>query len=306
MSQDSTAQPESDSTDTEVTAADAWTIKRLLEWTTGYFEQHNPDAPRLAAEILLAKAVGCQRIELYTRFNEVPEDEPVAAFRCWLQRHAAGEPVAYLVGHKEFYSLQFNVNQNVLIPRPETEHVVVAAIECAKKIDASPVRIVDVGTGSGCVVIALARHVDSAEFVAIDISDDALNVARENAALNDVQGRIEFLSGDLLEGFDQPVHIIVSNPPYIGTEEQGTVDEHVRQYEPEVALFSGSDGLAATSRLIEQSGGKLEPGGFLIFETSPFIVDRCVELINASGSLEFVESIKDPGGHRRVVVAKKS
>ena len=146
------------------TGSDAWTIKRLLDWTSEYFTKHDSDSPRLEAEILLAEALGCERIELYTRFDEVPDGQPVATFRSWVKRHAEGEPAAYLVGHREFYSLRFQVNEHVLIPRPETEHVVVAAIEAAKKLDEGSPRIVDIGTGSGCIIIALAKHITNASF----------------------------------------------------------------------------------------------------------------------------------------------
>ncbi|MEM7452792.1 MAG: peptide chain release factor N(5)-glutamine methyltransferase [Planctomycetota bacterium] len=284
---------------------DAWTIKRLLDWTAEYFDKSGSDSPRLAAEILLAEALGCQRIELYTRFDEVPGQEPVTTFRGWVKRHAEGEPVAYLVGHREFYSLRFTVNQHVLIPRPETEHVVVAAIEAAKMLDEGRPRIVDIGTGSGCIIVALAKHIQEASFGATDISADAIEVAKANAESNEVVDRIRFLNCDLLEKIESPVHIVVSNPPYIGTEERGTVEENVRKFEPDVALFSGSDGTEATARLIEQAADKLADGGFLIFETSPFIADRCRDLVNATGVLKVEKTVRDLGGHQRVIVARK-
>ena len=140
------------------TTQDPWTIKRLLDWTVEHFDQANSTSSRLDAEVLLAEALDCPRISLYTRFDEVPDEQPMTKYREWVKRRAAGEPVAYLVGHKEFYSLKFFVDNNVLIPRPETEHVVVAALEAAKTIDANPLRIIDVGTGSGCVAITLTKH----------------------------------------------------------------------------------------------------------------------------------------------------
>ena len=168
------------------TEAEAWTIKRLLEWTAEYFERNDSGSPRLEAEVLLAEALGCERIQLYTRFDEIPAEPGLGNFRAWVKRRAAGEPVAYLVGHKEFYSLKFKVDNNVLIPRPETEHVVVEAIECAKAFSTQPVEIADVGTGSGCIAVAVAKHISNSKVTAIDVSPEALTVARENIENHEV------------------------------------------------------------------------------------------------------------------------
>jgi release factor glutamine methyltransferase len=290
-----------------------WTIKRLLEWTVEHFKSANSPGSRLDAEILLAESLECPRISLYTRFDEVPDEPSVAKFREWVKRRAAGEPVAYLVGHKEFYSLKFLVNGHVLIPRPETEHVVMAALEAAKQIPDRPMRLVDVGTGSGCVAITLAKQlletakIDEIAIAATDVSNDALEVARGNAAAHEVQSRVRFFAGDLLEALptgSKPVNMIVSNPPYIGTGEINTVDESVKDHEPHVALFGGHDGTEIIQRLVKQAIPMLLPGGFLIFETSPVNIDRCVDLVAANSEFESVNVDKDYSGHKRVVVAR--
>lgn len=286
----------------------AWNIQRLLEWTTEYFQKVDAETPRLEAEVLLAEALGCQRIELYTRFDEVPESEPVTKYRDWVKRRAAGEPVAYIVGHREFYSLKFSVNSSVLIPRPETEHVVVAAIEACKEIDDRPIRILDVGTGSGCIAVALAKHIEKVKIGAIDLSPDAIEVARQNIDQHDVADRIKCFTGDLIEALpagSQPVHLIVSNPPYIGSNEQGTVDPNVDQFEPAMALYGGEEGTEVIERLVTQAIDFLVPNGFLIFETSPIIMDACVDLVNGCGQFASCNVVKDYSGHRRVVVARK-
>ena len=286
----------------------AWTIKRLLEWTTEYFQKVEADTPRLEAEVLLAEALGCPRIELYTRFEEVPDAEPVAKYRDWVKRRAAGEPVAYIVGHREFYSLKFLVNSSVLIPRPETEHVVVAAIEACQQIKDRPIRVLDVGTGSGCIAIALAKHVEEVKIGAIDLSPDAIAVARENIDQHEVADRIKCFTGDLLQALpagSQPVHVIVSNPPYIGSGERGTVEANVDKFEPAMALYAGEQGIDVIERLVAQSIDFLLPGGFLIFETSPIIMDACVDLVNGHSQFASCDVIKDYSGHRRVVVAQK-
>ena len=150
-----------------------WTIKRLLDWTTEHFQSWDRESPRLCAEILLAEALGCQRIELYTQFDRVPDEQPLGRYRDWVKRHAKGEPVAYLVGHKEFYSLRFEVNSQVLIPRPETEHLVIAGIDAAKALNKSRLQILDIGTGSGCVAITLAKQIENCEVLATDISPES-------------------------------------------------------------------------------------------------------------------------------------
>jgi len=286
---------------------DQWTLQRLLDWTTSHFTEAGSDSSRLDAEVLLAEALQCQRIELYTRFAEVPPAEPMAKFREWVKRRAAGEPVAYLVGHKEFYSLRFKVTPATLIPRPETEHLIVAALEAAKEFE-EPVRIIDVGTGSGCIAVTLATQLEKKHVVAAtDISLDALAVARENAEAHEVDSKIRFYEGDLLDALPEgskPVHMIVSNPPYIGRCEIDTVEDTVKDFEPDSALFAGEQGTEIIERLIPQAENMLLPGGCLVIEASPSVMDRCVELVNQS-ALEFVEVINDYAGLKRILVAKQ-
>ena len=290
-----------------MTVETEWTIKRLLDWTTEFFKSKQLDSARLSAEILLAEALNCQRIELYTRFDIVPEETELANYRDWVKRHAAGEPVAYLVGHREFYSLKFEVSSDVLIPRPETEHVVIAALEVAKNFD-KDVTIVDVGTGSGAIAVTLAKQLPESRLHATDISPAAIAVAKRNAATHTVEDRIAFGAGNLLEPLSadlQPA-IIVSNPPYVGRAEQGTVDQSVRDHEPDVALFAGESGTDIIAPLIKASAERLVPGGFLIFETSPIIFDQCLSLVTAEPAFGEPTTIKDYSGHRRVIQVSKS
>ena len=288
------------------TTQQQWTIQRLLDWTTEYFAKSGTGNARLEAEVLLAEALDCQRIDLYTRFNESPDEETLTEFRTWVKRRGAGEPVAYLVGHREFYSLRFSVDANVLIPRPETEHVVVAAIEAAKTIEANPIRIIDVGTGSGCIAVTLATQIDNCKIAATDISEAALAVAQANVATHGVESKVKLYHGDLLNalpGGSQPVHLIVSNPPYIGKLEIETVDDQVRYHEPEIALFSGEFGTEIIEQLVQQAPQFLLPGGSLIFETSPIVMDKCVNLVKSNPAFASVKIEKDVSGLQRIVVA---
>ena len=286
-----------------MTDQQTWTIKRLLDWTTQFFESKERESPRLCAEILLAEALKCQRIELYTRFDQVPDDQPMSLYRDWVKRHATGEPVAYLVGHREFYSLKFKVNSHVLIPRPETEHLVIAAIDAAKTMGKPQPQILDIGTGSGCVAITLATQIAGSQVLATDLSPEAIQVAKANVELQKVADQVTFAESDLFESL--PVgfraDIIVSNPPYVGKSEVDTVDAAVREFEPSVALFAGEAGTEIIQQLVQEAPKYLEPGGFLIFETSPLIFDRCLEIAAAESHFGDPETIRDLAGHRRIV-----
>ena len=255
----------------------------------------------------MAEALECERIELYTRFDEIPPDPVRVRFRDWVARHATGEPVAYLVGLRELFSLLFEVSPAVLIPRPETEHVVSAALDFPGILDRT-CQVADVGTGSGNIAISIARHAPRAAIVACDVSPAALDVARRNAERLGVEERIRFLHSDLLDAVDQPrqFDLMVSNPPYIGTDEQGTVQDSVRDHEPSLALFAGADGLSVIRRLVESAGPRLVPGGRLIMEISPLIVEPCRELVSDPAVFSTVDVIRDLAGLPRVVVARRA
>ncbi|MFN6110336.1 MAG: peptide chain release factor N(5)-glutamine methyltransferase [Planctomycetota bacterium] len=289
------------------TADQPWTIQRLLVWTTDFFKQKGRDAPRLAAEVLLAEALGCRRIELYTRYEEVPAEPHLSRYRDWVKRHAAGEPVAYLVGHRDFYSLGFRVTPDVLIPRPETELLVVETLDALKQLNRPHPLVVDVGTGSGCVAVAIASQASPARLFAVDISPAALAIARENATAHKLEDRIEFLQSNLLENLPPAIvpDVVVSNPPYVGRNEVGTLAEDVRKYEPESALFGGERGDELTARLIEQAAQRLAPGGWLIFETSPMLAARCLEKVRETGAFAQGQIKKDLARLDRAIVARK-
>jgi release factor glutamine methyltransferase len=287
----------------------AWTVGRLLAWTTEYLKQHSSDSPRLDAEVLLAHALSCRRIDLYTGFEEIPNPQQLDAFRQLVRRRAQGTPVAYLVGRREFYSLSFRVTPDVLIPRPETELVVLRLVELAARHvpQQPPLAVADVGTGSGILAVCAARFVDQARVVAIDLSPPALAVARENARELGVGDRITFVQGDLLEALPagQRFDFIVANPPYVATAEMAALARDVRDHEPRSALEAGPRGTEIIERLLPQAAGRLWTGGWLLIEISPAIAKNVERLVATEKLLQWHPVLKDSSGRPRVVQACK-
>jgi release factor glutamine methyltransferase len=291
-----------------MTQAETWTIGRLLEWTTDYLSRSNSESPRLDEELLLAEARHCQRIDLYTQFDSVADERQRTAFRELVRRRAEGTPVAYLLGRREFYSLSFRVTPDVLIPRPETEFVVVTLLDLVRDYPASqPLRIADVGTGSGILAICAARQVDQAQITATDISAAALEVAKANASDHDVAQRIDFVHGDLLghTPADQRFDFIISNPPYVSHQELEQLSPGVKHHEPREALDGGPEGMSVISRLAAEAGQRLKPGGWLLCEISPMIHSKVERLLHAEGQFEQLSTVNDLAQLPRVTIARK-
>ena len=286
--------------------AEVWSVGRLLQWTTEFLKGRGSDSPRLDAEVLLAQSLGCQRIELYTSFESEPDEPARAAFRELVRRRAEGEPVAYLVGKREFYSLTFQVTPDVLIPRPETELLVVALLDLAKPPSNRPLAVCDVGTGSGVLAVCAAKHRDC-RVTAVDVSPAALAVARANAEAHGVAERIDFLAGDLLAAVPAAARFdfVLSNPPYVSTADFARLAPTVRNFEPRVALEAGPQGTGVIARLIPQAAERLVPGGHLLLEISPMVHDAVRALVAADERLELGPTIKDLGRRPRVVQAQK-
>jgi len=291
---------------------EAWTVLRLLTWTTDYLKQHGSDSPRLDAEVLLAHARGCERIMLYAAFDQVVADDVRAKFRELVKRRAEGTPVAYLVGKREFYSLSFRVTSDVLIPRPETELVVVETLNVVgspKSQVQGPMSAVvaDVGTGSGAIAVAVAKHSPNCRVVAVDSSPAALAIAKENAAAHGVAERIEFVQGDLLAELpgEPRFSVVASNPPYVSESEFAALAPSVKDHEPRQALLAGPKGTEVIERLIPQAAERMLAGGWLILEVSPMIAARVVELVAADGRYDPAIVVKDLAGLARVVKARR-
>jgi release factor glutamine methyltransferase len=291
------------------TSDESWTIGRLLSWTVDYLGRHGAENPRLDAEVLLAEARGCRRIDLYAAYGEEADEKTRTAFRELVRRRAEGTPVAYLVGHREFYALDFEVTPDVLVPRPETELLVVALLDRVKKGSESgaAIAVADVGTGSGVLAICAAKYVPSAHVTAIDISAPALAVARRNAAKHGVAERIEFVESNLFANVrpDRKFDYIVSNPPYVSTAEMAALPTDVRQHEPDVALRAGESGTAVIEPLLDQAATRLKAGGVFLMEVSPMIAARVEELLQQTAVFALGPTIRDLAGHPRVVQATK-
>ena len=287
-----------------------WTILRLLEWTTELFKTRGFDSPRLDAEVLLAHARECSRVDLYAAFNQQPDEEVRTALRELVRRRATGTPVAQLVGYREFYSMRFRVNETTLIPRPETEHVVVESLDRLKdmRVEHRPLQVADIGTGSGCIAISIARHDPGAEVTAVDISNDPLEIAQWNADALGVEDRIRFMRSDLLESVEQPEQfdLVVSNPPYVSEEEWQGLDPGVKDHEPRAALVAEENGTAIIKRLLHQTVHRVRCGGQMVIELSPMIADACVQFAHQTDHFDDVRLLKDLAGHARVLSVRKS
>jgi release factor glutamine methyltransferase len=287
---------------------EAWTVGRLLSWTADYLAQHGSDSSRLDAEVLLAESLECERIELYTTFDHVPAEKARDAFRELVRRRAAGMPVAYLVGRREFYSLSFRVTPDVLIPRPETEFLVMALVDLARERPADQeIAICDVGTGSGNIAVSVAKHLPSARVTAVDSSPAALEVAGTNAAQHGVQSRIELIQSDLFSAVPQErrFDFVVSNPPYVRESEIESLPRDVRDYEPREALVAGPLGTEVIQRLAPQAAERLSAGGHLLLEIHPALHDEVRALVEADGRFEPASTVKDLAQLPRVIQAKR-
>jgi release factor glutamine methyltransferase len=293
------------STQHSVLGTSEWPVGRLLDWTAKYFAQKGSDYPRLDAEVLLAHCLGWRRIDLYTRYEESPSEEVRKRFKELIGRRIEGCPVAYLVGRKEFFGLELVVSPAVLIPRPESEYVVMECLRLAK--DMAQPRVLDIGTGSGNLTVAIAHQHKGARVTAIDISPEALAVASHNAIKHAVADRVRFLAGDLFSPLspEDQFDFVLSNPPYIAHEELAKLPGGVRDYEPRVALDGGPGGFALFDRLIAGAPEHLAPDGYLIVEIGAPQEKPARERITAQGGYELGETILDGSGHPRVLRAKR-
>lgn len=280
----------------------------VLDWTIEHLKSHGSESPRLDAEILLAHARGCQRIQLYTNYDTPLEPDERQKMRELVKRRATLEPVAYLVGYREFFGLPFEVGPGVLIPRPDTETLVVTLLEVARELEETkPLRILDVCTGSGCIAVSVAENCPRADVTAVELDGNVVEVARRNAIRNEVIDRVKVLQGDLFDPLasESQFEIIVSNPPYVTDAEMKVLQPDVRLHEPALALRGGSDGLDIVRKLIRGAPARLVSGGVLLLETGCDQAETVQQLFAGTGAFEPAEIVKDLGGRSRVVWARK-
>ena len=274
-------------------------ILEVINKTTPFFEKQGIESPRLTIELMLAHVLKKKRLALYLEFERDVDEATLEKLREMVKRRVAGEPLQYITGEAEFCGLKFMVDRRVLIPRPETELLVEAVAVRRPKV------IVDIGTGSGCIVVALAKRLPEVEITAIDASAEALEVAQANANRHELEKRIRFLNSDLLENFPdgQRVDAVVSNPPYIASGELARLPKEVRDFEPVQALIAGEDGLEVFRRLAKTARRVLSPSGFVALEIGAG-QRAVVEELFGKENFAVTEVVKDLQGIERVIVAQ--
>jgi len=276
-------------------------LKTALEHAVGVLTNRDVASPRLAAEVLLMHALECDRAHLLAHPERVLTPDEANQYHSFVHERASGKPTQYITGHQEFWGLDFLVSEAVLIPRPETEHSVEAVLELVRA-DSAIKKIVDVGTGSGCIALALAKELTDREIHATDISNVALAIAQDNAGRLNLE-RVQFRQCDLLSDVRPGSYdLIVSNPPYVGKDEPEKVQKIVRDWEPEVAVFGGATGLEIYARLVPQAFNALRPGGWLVIEIG-FSIEQPIR--NLLKDWSKVEIKPDLQGIPRIAVARR-
>lgn len=304
----------------DVAEQTTWTTRQLLAWMGDAFAKKGLDNPRLMAEMLVSHVIGCERLKLYT-----DPDRPASPLERGQLRELAGralkhEPVQYLVGHAWFFGLRFHVDPRVLIPRPSSETIVEHVLQDVRARHGQAggkgegLLIADVCCGSGCLAIALLKHLPQARAAATDISKDALDVARVNASVHGVADRLDLINGDLLAALSQhpiarstgSVDYLVSNPPYIPDDEWPAVAPNVKDHEPHLALRGGVDGLDLVRRVVADAPFFIKPGGMLLIEVADSRAQSALALAQASGDLRDAKILHDFEGLARVVAARRA
>ena len=298
-------------------AMQTWTIQKLLNWITKHFADKDIDSPRLSAELLLSGVLVMKRIELYTQFDKPVVKQQLDRLHDLVKRAGQNEPIAYLVGKTEFYSLEINVTPDCMVPRPETELLVERAIEFLRTRPGTQF-VCDLCTGSGCIAVAIGRNYPDARIIATDICDAALAVAAGNVEKHQLKERITLLCGDLFDPIisgldvnklvpdsDRGFDLIVCNPPYVSTDEYEKLDRNVKDYEPKIALFAGVDGLDIYRRIIERADEFLKPDTALMLEIG-FTQGQAVrQLLEQTGAFAEIKIEKDLHNNDRIATAKK-
>jgi release factor glutamine methyltransferase len=286
----------------------SWTIQKLLNWITDYFTEKNVDSPRLSAELLLSHILNLQRIDLYTNFDrKVPKDK-LDRLHTLVKRAAQSEPIAYLIGKTEFYSIEMDIAADCMIPRPETELLVDRAIEFLKSREGMQ-QTCDLCTGCGCIAIAIAKNISNVYITATDISPAALNVAAKNIQKHSLTDKIRLLCGDLFEPLVPHLDagkfdLRVCNPPYVSATDYEALDNNVKEYEPKIALWAGSDGLDIYRQIAVKVDDFLKPGGVLILEIGYSQGQAVRDLLEKTNCFFEIKIEKDFHNNDRIIIAR--
>ena len=285
-----------------------WTLLRLVKWTTGYFQDHGIENPRSEAEILLAHAMGLRRIDLYLNHDQPLDQDERNHFKTLIKRRVSREPLAYITGTREFWSLALAVDPAVLIPRPETECLVEAVLPFLDDPDGQAKRVLDLGTGSGAITIALAHQHPEHAYVALDRSPAALRIARRNARTHRVDNCIQWFCGNwdaALSPSATPFDLVVSNPPYIRSADMATLQPEIQGHEPALALDGSADGLACLRRILASVHRHLRVGGLLALEMGCDQADDVRDIAAGVDCYGPVRVVKDYSGLDRVAIFEK-
>jgi protein-(glutamine-N5) methyltransferase, release factor-specific len=272
-------------------------VLEVLKLASEHLGKHGSESARLDAEVMLARSLGLRRLDLYLQFDRPLSESELSAYRAQVARRAHGEPVAYVVGHKEFMALDFEVTPAVLVPNPDTEVLVQMAVAWAREAG-RPLRVADVGTGSGCIAVAVAHYAQDVEIWAGDLSSQALEVAARNVARHSLEQRVHLVCGDLMEPLPGTFDLVCANLPYLAAG-AGLPAEVLSQ--PSVALYAGGDGAELVSRLLEAAPARLNPGGRVLVEVDPSILTPVLEVADRHYGGRRIH--RDLGGHERVLEA---
>jgi release factor glutamine methyltransferase len=283
---------------------ETWTVLSLLQWATRHLTERGFDEARLHVELLLAHVLKCTRLHLYTNYDRPMSGEELAAFKALFKRRLAHEPLQYILGKTEFMGLPLAVDRRVLIPRPETEQLVEQALEILGTIGKPHPAVLDIGTGSGNIAIAIAAFAQNCAVTAMDVSPEALELAADNARINGVD-TITFLCADVFDDFlpDVQFDMIVSNPPYISADEFGRLAPEIREFEPRRATTDEADGLRFLRRIAQVATTKVRPGGWLLMEIAYNQSTAAAEIVREAG-LKDVQVAADYAGHPRILFAR--
>lgn len=288
----------------------AWTIQKLLNWTIQYFTDKKVDSPRLSAELLMCSVLSMSRIELYTQFDKIVSNDNLDQLHNLIKRAAQNEPVAYLIGKTEFYSIEFDIKKACLIPRPETELLVERAIDFLRGREGRQF-VCDLCTGCGCIAVAIAKNFPSAQIIATDISSAALETAEKNIKKYGFKDRIKLLCGDLFDPLipqieDEKFDLIVCNPPYVNAADYEALAKNVKDFEPREALYGGIDGLDVYRRIIRSVDEFLKPDSALMLEIGYSQGPAVRELLEKTQVFSEIQIEKDFSNNDRIVIANKS